>query len=204
MQITLRSGIIFLSCISFAILITTSTSFGLSTYEIDIAKGAGYTSNANCVTAKNCFYPNPLYISTGSTVTWKNTDRVGHNISSGKSFDINSGSIFGSGGLVRSGYTYQFTFVDSGTYDYHCAAHPWMTGQIIVGQTSNVPIPKPTPPTHPTPPAPIPTPPVLDSTSKIPQWVKSLFNLYGQGQISYDDLNNALKFLIQSGIIKAS
>ena len=40
--------------------------------------------------------------------------------------------------------------------------------------------------------------------SKIPYWVRSIFNLYGQGQVSDDDLISALKFLIQTGVIKVS
>ena len=64
-------------------------------------------------------------------------------------------------------------------------------------------IPTPTPP-KPTPPSPIPTPPALEPTAKIPNWVKSLYNLYNKGEISYNDINNALKFLIQTGIIKKS
>ena len=63
--------------------------------------------------------------------------------------------------------------------------------------------PKSTPPSPiPTPPSPIPTPPALDPNAKAPNWVKSLFKLYDKGDISYDDISNALKFLTQTGIIK--
>lgn len=61
-------------------------------------------------------------------------------------------------------------------------------------QTGNTTTPSPTP-------VPEPSPPM---TSKIPHWVKTLFSLYGQGQVSDDDLINALKFLIQTGIIQVS
>ena len=54
-------------------------------------------------------------------------------------------------------------------------------------------------------PVPTPTPqPTQPTISKIPHWVKTVFNLYGQGQISDDDLISALKFLIQTGVIKVS
>jgi hypothetical protein len=53
-------------------------------------------------------------------------------------------------------------------------------------------------------PSPIPTPPALDPSAKMPNWVKSLFNLYNKGEISYNDINNALKFLTQTGIIRRS
>lgn len=59
-----------------------------------------------------------------------------------------------------------------------------------------------TPSLIPTPPSSIPTPPSLDPSAKMPTWVKSLFNFYYKGEISYNDLDSALKFLIQTGIIK--
>jgi plastocyanin len=31
-----------------------------------------------------------------------------------------------------SGGTFEFTFDESGTYDYFCMVHPWMTGKVIV------------------------------------------------------------------------
>lgn len=37
---------------------------------------------------------------------------------------------------------------------------------------------------------------------KIPGWIKHVFISYGQGQVSEDELLNALKFLIQQGILK--
>ncbi|HJW20512.1 MAG TPA: hypothetical protein VJ571_08165 [Candidatus Nitrosotalea sp.] len=39
-------------------------------------------------------------------------------------------------------------------------------------------------------------------TSKIPSWVKGIFNYYGQGQVSDDELLGAIKFLVNQGIIK--
>lgn len=42
-----------------------------------------------------------------------------------------------------------------------------------------------------------------NSTSKkIPDWIKNIFIWYGQDQVSEDDLLNAIKFLIEQGIIK--
>ena len=63
-----------------------------------------------------------------------------------------------------------------------------------MSQTQPVPTPVP---------APTPEPP-QPAASKIPHWVKTLFNLYGQGQVSDDDLINALKFLIQTRVIRVS
>lgn len=41
-----------------------------------------------------------------------------------------------------------------------------------------------------------------NSTKKIPGWVKNIFIWYGQDQVSEDDLLNAIKFLVNQGIIK--
>ena len=91
------------------------------------------SATAPCVAANNCFSPNPLYVSQGTTVTWRNTDTVSHYVTSGKSTDATTGTIFDSGNLIKPGGTYQFTFATAGAYNYYCTVHPWMTGQVIVG-----------------------------------------------------------------------
>ena len=40
------------------------------------------------------------------------------------------------------------------------------------------------------------------NSKKIPDWVKNIFIWYGQDQVSEDDVLNAIKFLINQGIIK--
>ena len=106
--------------------------------EIDIATGAGSSSQAICVAANNCFSPNPLTIAPGTTVTWKNTDTTTHVICSGKVTDDQCGSVFEDDAL-KKGTTFQFTFANAGTFDYFCSVHPWMTGQVIVGAASTTP-----------------------------------------------------------------
>ncbi|WP_165776415.1 hypothetical protein [Candidatus Nitrosotalea bavarica] len=39
-------------------------------------------------------------------------------------------------------------------------------------------------------------------SSTIPVWVKGIFNYHGQGQISDNELINAISFLVQQGVIK--
>ncbi|HJW19752.1 MAG TPA: plastocyanin/azurin family copper-binding protein [Candidatus Nitrosotalea sp.] len=114
-------------------------AFGQTANEIDMVKGAGASASADCVTANNCFSPNPLTVAPGTTVTWKNTDTVSHYVTSGKPSDETTGSVFDSGNLIKPGGTYQFTFANAGTFDYFCSVHPWMTGQVIVGATSTTP-----------------------------------------------------------------
>ena len=98
---------------------------------VSIVAGSGASPSATCVTTNNCFSPNPLTIAHGTTITWQNADKVGHTVTSGKITDTNPGSLFDSG-LVKPGNTFQFTFINSGTYYYFDTVHPWITGQIIV------------------------------------------------------------------------
>ena len=78
---------------------------------------------ANTVSISNfAFSPTPLTVKAGTTVTWQNMDSVAHQI---KSDTFNSG-------LLNQGDTFTFTFNTKGTFDYSCAIHPTMTGQIVV------------------------------------------------------------------------
>ncbi len=44
----------------------------------------------------------------------------------------------------------------------------------------------------------------ISTPSKIPSWVRHIFIYYGQGNVSEDELLNAIKFLINQGIMKLS
>ncbi|MDH3203633.1 MAG: plastocyanin/azurin family copper-binding protein, partial [Nitrosopumilus sp.] len=109
--------------------VTTST---VSTTEmslsISIPNGAGIS---NCETKDDCFSPHDIAIPVGATVTWNNDDIAAHTVTSG---NINAGStgVFDSR-LFTFGSTFEFTFNDSGTYDYFCNVHPSMVGIIHVG-----------------------------------------------------------------------
>ncbi len=110
-------------------------AFGQTASEVDIATGAGASASAACVTTNNCFSPNPITVAPGTEVEWKNTDTVSHTVTSGKVSDDNAGSMFDSG-LVKKGNEFKFTFATAGTYDYFCTVHPWMVGQVIVGEAA--------------------------------------------------------------------
>ena len=70
------------------------------------------------------FSPNPLTIARGSTVTWTNQDGAPHTVTA------DDGS-WGSSTL-RQGGTYSHVFTSPGSYPYHCAIHPYMTGTVVV------------------------------------------------------------------------
>lgn len=77
---------------------------------------------ANVAIRNFAFAPATLTVKAGDTVTWTNDDSVPHQI---KSETFNSASL-------SRGQTFSFTFQTAGTYDYSCAIHPSMKGQIIV------------------------------------------------------------------------
>ena len=76
------------------------------------------------------FNPASIEILKGMTVIWTNNDSTTHTVTS----DTN---LFDSGN-VNQGQTFEFTFNEIGTFNYHCSIHPEMLGEITV-------IPAPTP-----------------------------------------------------------
>jgi plastocyanin len=70
------------------------------------------------------FKPATLTIKPGTKVTWVNRDDVPHTANE-------TDNRFKSGTLDTDG-EFSFSFTTAGTYNYFCALHPKMTGQIIV------------------------------------------------------------------------
>lgn len=89
-----------------------------------VPAGAGARGSAHSVVLRDiAFNPSRLTIPRGDRVTWKWRDRdVRHTVTS-RSFR---------GAGARSTGSYTVTFRTEGTYRYHCALHPGMTGRIVV------------------------------------------------------------------------
>jgi plastocyanin len=96
--------------------------------SITITKGA--SAGQACVTLNNCFSPNNVQVAPGDTVTWTNGDSASHTVTSITS-DNQTGTVFDSG-LIKAGTTFQNDFNASGTFNYFCTVHPWMTGVVTV------------------------------------------------------------------------
>jgi len=80
---------------------------------------------SSSVTIQNfSFQPGIITINRGSTVTWRNNDQTIHTVTSDT-------GLFDSG-TINVGGTYQYTFNNPGTYNYHCGPHPMMRGTIQV------------------------------------------------------------------------
>jgi plastocyanin len=70
------------------------------------------------------FDPASLTVTAGSTVTWTNGDAAPHTATADDgSFDT---------GSIGGGASASQAFPDAGTFTYHCAIHPNMTGTITV------------------------------------------------------------------------
>ena len=78
----------------------------------------------------DCFSPSNGVVNPGGIVTWENTDSAAHTVTSGSPENGPDG-VFDSG-IIMSNELFSYKFETSGTFDYFCMVHPWMTGTIIV------------------------------------------------------------------------
>lgn len=85
-------------------------------------------SNTDC--GSKCFVPNNVKISTGQTVTWKNSDSQPHTVFSGDPKDGPDGKFESK--LIEPNKAFSKKFTKKGTFDYFCLIHPWMQGKVTV------------------------------------------------------------------------
>lgn len=88
-----------------------------TTSSVSIPMGASTLGN-------RAFSPAELTIAVGTTVTWTNTDSVAHT-STSDAPGWNSG-------IASPGGQFSTSFQTAGTFPYHCAIHPGMTGAVVV------------------------------------------------------------------------
>jgi len=100
---------------------------GSVTVEVSLPSG---TSVPGCEETNECYIPETVSINAGDTVSWSNDDTAAHTVTSGSAADGPSG-VFDSSLLIAGG-TFEHTFDSSGTEDYYCMVHPWMTGSVQV------------------------------------------------------------------------
>ena len=87
--------------------------------------------NGNFDIANTGFYiPLNLEVTIGTTVEWLNDDSVPHTIQSQDEQGVIIG-LFNSAPLM-TGDTFEYTFDESGVYNYYCSLHPWRVGIITV------------------------------------------------------------------------
>ena len=82
------------------------------------------STQANVEISGFAFVPSTLTVSVGTTVTWTNKDSTSHTVTS-------NNNLFESGTLAKNA-TFQHTFNQKGTFEYHCSFHTFMTAKVIV------------------------------------------------------------------------
>ena len=88
--------------------------------------GGSNPPSGNSISIVNmAFGPATLTVKTGTTVTWKNNDGVGHTVTSDDGTSFNSGTL-------ASGASFSYTANTTGTFAYHCTIHSGMTATLIV------------------------------------------------------------------------
>jgi plastocyanin len=83
----------------------------------------GATTKGVRITATG-FTPATVYIATGDSVKWTNRDTKNHQVVA------NNGAFVSA--IITPGHAYTHTFNTSGTYRYHDALHPALTGKVVV------------------------------------------------------------------------
>ena len=95
---------------------------------VPLAASAANTSAqiVNCAGIPSwCFSPKPIQIMVGSTVTWTNATAPTHTATS------DTGA-WDTGNIASGATSTAISFPTAGTFTYHCAIHPSMTGSVIV------------------------------------------------------------------------
>jgi nitrite reductase (NO-forming) len=103
----------------------TSTTTPTTTTHISMVSGSSNPNN------KVFYDPASAKVKTSTPITWTNDDTLPHTVTSG-SADTGPSGEFDSG-IVMGGGSFTHTFDKAGSFDYYCALHPYMTGQVIVG-----------------------------------------------------------------------
>jgi plastocyanin len=72
------------------------------------------------------YAPNPTTVQVGQTVAWRNADSVAHTATA-------NGGAFNTGTIAPGATSSPITVSAAGSFAYHCAIHPSMTGTLTVG-----------------------------------------------------------------------
>lgn len=75
------------------------------------------------------FQPATLRVRPGTTVTWVNCE-------GGDAHTSTSNTGAWDSPLLQPGSTFSRAFGQTGTFDYHCTPHPFMTGSVVVDPTA--------------------------------------------------------------------
>ena len=95
---------------------------------IDIIVGSASSSQ------QDNFVPKLVNIQLGidNHVVWKNLDTTAHTVTPDHRAEDSYSGVFGSPGVIKPGFEYEFLFTEPAEIEYHCSPHPWMTGKLEI------------------------------------------------------------------------
>ncbi len=103
--------------------VAPSTAVSIAPSVAPSAAATDATGDAVSI-ANFSFQPAAITVPVGATVTWTNNDSAGHTVTA------DDGSF--KSDRLGSGATFSQSFAQAGTFAYHCAIHPGMTGTVTV------------------------------------------------------------------------
>jgi plastocyanin len=100
--------------------------------NVIIVKGADKPSN------ERFFYPQNLFVTPGSTITWLNQDSAIHTATSTNGEELISDYIFDTN-FIQTGQSSKPLIMpqQDGLISYYCKLHPFMTGTVTVMSSSD-------------------------------------------------------------------
>lgn len=111
------------------------TSHAFADHMEVIIKSTTGSSVPGCEVTNGCFIPYITTVDLGGKVIFSNTDSAAHTFTAGTSANGPDRKFDSS--LVMTGGSYQWIADVKGNVPYFCMVHPWMTGKIIVENSSN-------------------------------------------------------------------
>lgn len=95
---------------------------------IEIIEGSASSSQ------QDNFVPKLVNIQLGidNRVIWKNVDTTAHTVTPDHRTEDSYSGVFGSQGVIKPGYDYEFLFTEDVIIEYHCEPHPWMKGKLEI------------------------------------------------------------------------
>ena len=114
--------------LALAVILTTigcGAGYGSSPSSPSSTVSADVTIQIQGDRGNQSFAPSPTTVRVGQTVAWKNADSIAHDTTQ-------DASRFGTGTLNAGTTSNAITMSTAGTFTYHCAIHPGMTGTITV------------------------------------------------------------------------
>jgi plastocyanin len=107
----------------------------VSTVSKDAQRSLQSSVRSNLIQAEmNVFLPHAVRIDSGSTIRWLNDSNIPHNVVGIYTNNASSSTTRIDSGFFEAGRSFQYLFVDKGTFEYSCTIHSeeGMKGVLII------------------------------------------------------------------------